>query len=321
MIDYTERNIKLWSTVGPRATLGLALLEFAKHDEKIMVVTGDVSSSAGLERFVKTYPGQYIDVGIAEQNMIGVAAGLSDNGYRVLTTTFAPFQTLRCLDQIKVNLSYSNISVVMVGLASGLVNGPLGNTHCCIEDVGALRSIPNICIVSPADGLSVVKAVSAALYQHTPTYIRLTGGANNPIVYNSDVEFEVGKAIEIQSGSDVTIIASGTAVHLSLEAAKLLQADGISVGVVDMHTIKPIDEQAIRRAVKVSGLVVTVEEHNVIGGLGSSVSEVIASLGSGATLVRIGVRDTFLKAGSYSYMLEQSELTPDAIARKVHSAL
>ncbi len=168
VISVSSRNIKLWSTVGPRATVGLALLELAKVTSSLMVVTADVSSSAGLDRFTKQYPENFVDVGIAEQNMLGVASGLADNGLQVFTTTFAPFQTLRCLDQIKVNLAYSNVKVIMIGLASGLVNGPLGSTHCCIEDVGSLRSIPNIIICSPADGLSLVKTIHSALDSKAP---------------------------------------------------------------------------------------------------------------------------------------------------------
>jgi len=225
--------------IGARPTYGLAVMELAKHREDLMVVTGDVSESAGLGRFRKVYPEKFVDVGIAEQNMIGVAAGLADNGYNVFTVTFAPFQTLRCLDQIKVDLAYSNIKVTMTGLASGLINGPLGNTHCCIEDVGALRSIPNLTILSPADGVGIVKAVFAAAESDQPVYIRLTGGSNNPIVYHDDINFKIGEAIEIETGNDLTIFATGTMVFYSLQAATILAQKGISASVWDMHTIKP----------------------------------------------------------------------------------
>lgn len=150
-MDINERNIKVWSTIGPRATLGIAALELAKENENLMVLTCDVSTSAGLDRFRKTYPDKYMDLGIAEQNMVGVAAGLASEDFDVITTTFAPFQTMRCCEQIKVNLGYMKQKVCMVGIASGLVLGTLGYTHCCIEDVGVLRSIPNITIISPAD--------------------------------------------------------------------------------------------------------------------------------------------------------------------------
>ena len=189
-IDFNK--IKLWSSVGSRATFGLVSLELIKNNDKLMIVTADVSTSAGLDRY-KKYPENYIDVGIGEQNMISVASGLSSEGFDVITTTFSPFQTLRCAEQIKVNLGYMKNKVIMVGLASGLVLGTLGFTHCSIEDIGVLRSIPNLTIISPADALETAKAIEASIKHDRSVYIRLTGGSNNPIVYDKDYEFEIGK--------------------------------------------------------------------------------------------------------------------------------
>ena len=180
-IEINDRNIKIWSTIGPRATFGTSALEFVKKYKNLMILTCDVSTSAGLDRFRKVYPDNYLDLGIAEQNMIGVAAGLSSEGYNVVTTTFAPFQVTRCCEQIKVNIGYMKQKISMVGIASGLVLGNLGYTHCCIEDIGILRSIPNIQIISPADSLETVKAFEACLNSKTSNYIRLTGGSNNPL--------------------------------------------------------------------------------------------------------------------------------------------
>ena len=320
-INITGKNVKTWSTIGARPTYGLAVMELAKHHEDLIVVTADVSTSAGLDRFRKTYPEKFIDVGIAEQNMIGVAAGLADNGYNVFTTTFAPFQTLRCLDQIKVNLAYSNIKVTMTGLASGLINGPLGNTHCCIEDVGALRSIPNLKILSPADGIGIFKAVHAAAEIDQPVYIRLTGGSNNPIVYHEDINFKIGEAIEVETGNDLTIIATGTMVFHSLQAAKILSQKGIFASVWDMHTLKPIDKAAVRKAADKNKLIVTVEEHNVIGGLSSAVSEYLSSYKGNTSQLSIGIEDFFPKPGDYSFMLKQCGLTPEQIVQRILSSL
>jgi len=320
-INITSKNIKTWSTVGARPTYGLAVMELAKHCEDLMVVTADVSTSAGLDRFRKTFPEKFVDVGIAEQNMIGVAAGLADNGYNVFTTTFAPFQTLRCLDQIKVNLAYSNIKVTMAGLASGLINGPLGNTHCCIEDVGALRSIPNLTILSPADGVGIMKAVFASAKSDQPTYIRLTGGSNNPIVYDEDINFKIGEAIEIEAGNDLTIFATGTMVFQSIQAAKILAQSGIFASVWDMHTLKPIDATAVRKAADKNKLIVTVEEHNVIGGLSSAVSECLSTHKFRPFHLSIGVNDFFPKPGDYQFMLKQCGLTPEQIAQSILSSL
>ncbi len=321
MIEVTAGKIKLWSSLGPRPTFGLIVTELAKNNERLMVVTADVSTSAGLDRFRKIYPEKYIDVGIAEQNMIGVAAGLADNGYEVFTTTFAPFQTLRCCEQIKVDLAYTETKVTMVGLASGLINGPLGNTHCCIEDVGVLRSIPNLNIICPADGLGLVKLIIDSLQSKIPTYFRLTGGQNNPIVYHEDVELRIGSAHQIREGGDLTIFATGTMVHYSMAAALLLAEQGISASVWDMHTIKPLDKETVQAVAKDNSLIVTVEEHNVIGGLGSAVSECLAGINLKVEHLALGVNDVFLKPGDYSFMLEQSGLLPDQIYSSIMNSL
>jgi len=192
-MDINEKSIKIWSTIGSRATLGIAALDLAKEIDNLMVLTCDVSTSAGLDRFRKTYPEKYLDLGIAEQNMIGVAAGLASENFNVITTTFAPFQTMRCCEQIKVNIGYMKQKICMVGIASGLALGTFGYTHCCIEDVGILRSIPGITIISPADSLEVVKTVESLSKIETPAYVRLTGGLNNPIVYKEDYDFSLGK--------------------------------------------------------------------------------------------------------------------------------
>ena len=222
MIKFDNNKIKLLSTIGPRASIGLHLLDVVKNNNNIMVLTSDVSTSAGLDRFRKKYKENYLDIGIAEQNLIGVAAGLSLEGYDVITTTFAPFQTMRCCEQIKVNLGYMNSKVTMIGIASGLVLGQLGYTHCCIEDVGAIRSIPGLTIISPADSLETVKALEAAIKFQGPTYIRLTGSSNNPIVYKKDYDFEIGKSITLKDGKDVIIFCTGAMVAESLEADYIL---------------------------------------------------------------------------------------------------
>jgi len=316
-MQITSNDIKMWSTVGARPTYGLAIMELAKEREDLIVLTPDMSSSAGLKRFVKTYPDKFLDVGIAEQNMIGIAAGLSDNGYNVFTVTFAPFQTMRCLEQIRVDLAYANIKVTMTGLASGVIHGSLGNTHCCFEDIGVLRSIPNLIIISPADGVGIVKAVFAAAECDKPVYIRVTGGANNPIVYDNDIVFKIGEAIELEAGNDLTIFASGTMVYYSLQAAKILRQNGITANVWDMHTIKPIDKAAIQSAVQKDKLIVTIEEHSIFGGLSSAVAEYLSSFKNNPSQLAIGINDFFPKPGDYQFMLRQCGLTPEQIAEKI----
>ena len=311
-----ERSIKIWSTIGQRATIGMAALELAKEIENLMVLTCDVSTSAGLDRFRKTFPDKYLDLGIAEQNMIGVAAGLASENYNVVTTTFAPFQTMRCCEQIKVNIGYMKKKICMVGIASGLVLGNLGYTHCCIEDIGVLRSIPGLKIISPADCLETVKALESGIKSKDPVYIRLTGSSNNPIIYKNDYDFKIGKSITLKEGKDVTIFCTGAIVSNCLKAAKLLENNKVSCKVVNMHTIKPIDVDAIKNSCN-SKMIVSVEEHNVIGGLGSAISEYKSTLLNSPKQLFIGIQDSYSKGGSYEFLLNKHGLTPDQISEKI----
>ena len=321
-IEINDRNLKIWSTIGPRATFGTSALEFVKRYKDLMIITCDVSTSAGLDRFRKNYPENYIDLGIAEQNMIGVAAGLASEGYNVVTTTFAPFQVARCCEHIKVNAGYMKQKISMVGIASGLILGNLGYTHCCIEDIGILRSIPNIQIISPADCLETIKAFEACLKSDTSSYIRLTGGSNNPIVYNKDYNFQIGKSVKIINGSDISIFCNGAIVDECIKASNILKDKKIYASVINMHTVKPLDEEAIFNEMKKSKLIVSVEEHNIIGGLGSAISECIVKLKNSIPMLKIGVNDYYSKGGSYNYLKNLYGLTAekivDSIEKKIH---
>jgi|TARA_B100001996_G_scaffold35740_1_gene26616 transketolase len=315
-----EKNIKVWSTIGSRATFGIAVLDLAKELSNLMVLTCDVSTSAGLDRFKKTFPEKYLDVGIAEQNMIGIAAGLASEDYNVITTTFAPFQSMRCFEQIKVNLGYMRQKVCMVGIGSGLALGTLGFTHACIEDIGVLRSVPNIKIVSPADCLETVKALNEAVKQKESVYIRLTGASNNPIVYNNDYKFEIGKSIKLKDGNDITFFAAGTMVKTCLDVAEKLEKSNLSCSVVNMHTIKPIDKDAIDKACD-SKLIVSAEEHNVIGGLGSAIAEYKSTKKNSPKQLFIGINDIYSSGGEYNFLKEKHGLTADKIVSKVLSII
>ena len=316
-----ERNIKTWSLLGQRATFGLLSLEIVKDFNDLIILTSDVSTSAGLDRFRKTYPDNYIDVGIAEQNLIGIATGLANENYKVITTTFGPFQTLRCCEQIKVNLGYMKNKIIMVGLASGLALGSLGFTHASIEEIGVLRSIPNITIISPADCLELAKALEGAIKHNNSCYIRLTGSSNNPIVYEKDYEFQIGKSIELKKGNDGVLICNGPLVYNCLEAAKLLIKDNINISVIDMHTIKPIDKDMILKKMKDSEIIFTAEEHNIIGGLGSAVAEVMSSEKNNCKLVRLGINDVYTKGGSQNYLQHLNGLSIEKIVNTVKTSL
>jgi transketolase len=207
--------------------------------------------------------------------------------------------------------------ICMVGLASGLVLGTLGFTHACIEDIGVLRSIPNIDIVSPADSLETVKAIQSAINSNKSTYIRLTGSSNNPIVYNSDYDFKIGKSVELLSGKDITIFSSGASVYRCLQAAKLLEQNKISCSVINMHTIKPIDKEKIEKEAEEKKFLFSVEEHNVIGGLGSAISEHLVTLKKKPDLTIMGINDVYGKGGTYEYLLEKHGLSTNRIVSKI----
>tara|TARA_B110000444_G_scaffold246736_1_gene268582 strand:- start:64 stop:1008 length:945 start_codon:yes stop_codon:yes gene_type:complete len=307
----------MWAKLGMRASFGLGAAELGKSIEDLMILTGDVSTSAGLDRFKKKFPEKYLDVGIAEQNLIGIAAGLSSEGYKVITTTFAPFQTMRCCEHIKVNLGYMKQKVSMVGLASGLVLGPLGYTHCCIEDIGVLRSIPNLSIISPADSAEAIKAIEASLNYNNSTYIRLSGGSNLKQIYYDDYNFQIGKAITLKKGGKISIIATGTMVGVALECFDILAKKNIKVEVVNMHTIKPLDKNKLEEVSKNAKLIITLEEHNIIGGLGSAVSEVISELDNRPKVIKFGIDDRYTEGGEYSFLKEKFFLSPQSISENI----
>lgn len=312
-----SKKIKLWSSLGMRATFGIIAMDLAEKYPELIITTSDVSTSAGLDRYKNKFPDQYVDVGIAEQNLIGVSTGLSSEGFKVISTTFSPFQTLRCAEQIKVNLGYMKQKICMVGLASGLVLGNLGFTHCSIEEIGVLRSIPNISIVVPSDPLELYKILQEAINYKNSLYIRLTAGANTRIINPKDYKFKIGKAIEIMSGENVAIISCGNILGNCIDAAISLKKNKISCSVINMHTIKPIDKKKIVEISKKFKLIITVEEHNIIGGLGSAVAEVLSGKISNTKLVRLGADDHYSSGGSYEYLKDIYGLSVQKIIRTV----
>ena len=287
-----------------------------KKNKNLITLTCDVSTSAGLDRYRKILPNQYVDLGIAEQNMIGVAAGLASEGYKVVTTTFAPFQTMRCCEQIKVNLGYMKQNVCTVGIASGLALGTLGYTHCCIEDLSIMRSIPGIVVISPADSLETIKAFQAAVVLQKPSYIRLTGTANNSIIYNNDYDFKIGKSIKLKDGNDIVIFSTGSILKECLEASKILEQKKISARVINMHTIKPIDKEEILKACD-TNLIVSVEEHNIIGGLGAAIAEYKSTIKNSPPQLFLGIKDYYSKGGSYNFLKEKHGLTKEKIVQDI----
>jgi len=321
MLELTPSTARLWSRMGTRAVLGQAIFSLATKTDNLMVLSADLGSSSGLNRFKNTYPNQFVNVGISEQNMIGVAAGFAKEGFVVFATSFAPFISMRASEQVRMNLGYMNLNVKAVAIGSGVGMAFLGNSHYGIEDASMMRSIPNLTVVAPADCGETVKSVFAAAEFDGPMYIRLTGGINNPIVYEEEYNFVIGKSITLCEGSDISIFANGTMVYESLEAAKILEGKNFSVTVVNMHTIKPLDTSAIDKASSSSELIVSIEEHSIIGGLGGSIAEYKTTLSGAPPQLILGLPDKFGKIGEHRYLLEEYGLTAKQIAESIEKRI
>ncbi|WP_462163509.1 transketolase family protein [Pseudoalteromonas xiamenensis] len=316
-MEITLRNAKQWARLGPRGVFGLAILDVAANYPDMMVMSADLASSSGLERFKNTYPNQFLNAGIAEQNMIGVASGLAKEGFNVFASSFSPFIAMRASEQVRMNLGYMHMNVKAVAIGSGIGMGFLGNSHFGLEDVSVMRAIPGLTIVNPADCAEVVKTIKAAAEFKGPMYIRLTGTANSPIVYEDEYEFTIGKSITLRQGSDVTLIACGSMVYEALQAASILSEQGIEAEVVNMHTIKPLDTTSIDEAITRGKPIITIEEHTTLGGVGSSVAEYMSPLERRVRHLLIGLPDAYIKTGDYQYMLKDQQLDGESLAVRI----
>lgn len=320
MTKIDKVNSRIYSRLGQRGSIfGMAALDLAKNDDKLVLMTADLAQLSGMDRFIKTYPNQFINVGIAEQNMVGMAAGLAAEGFHPVVSTYATFLTMRSCEQMRHFMGYMHLPIVAIGSGAGLSQGFAGNTHYTIEDISMMRAIPGLTIYSPADAASAVKLFELSLKRNIPVYMRLTGNLNCPIVYKDDVDFENYGAI-ICSGNievaDVVIMATGTMVSVALKASESLRNNGLKVCVVDMFRLKPIDEILIRKAAD-SKLVVSIEEHNKLGGLGAAIAEVMSECSCCANLLRLGVNDCFDTACDYEGLLTKNRLNPEFIAEDI----
>lgn len=316
MLEITAKNIRTWSRLGPRAVYGMALSDIIEDDARVYALSADLGQSSGLSRLMELHPERYLNLGIAEQNMIGVAGGLAKTGLIPFASSFAPFITLRCADQVRMNLGYMNLNIKLAALSSGCSMGYLGYSHYGIEDLALMRAIPNVSILAPADCGQVVSAVRTAASHDGPVYIRLTGEPGMPAVYQEEHVMTIGGSHVLAEGRDVAFVAVGSMTAAAVKARDILEAEGISCGVVDMYSVKPIHEAALER-LEPARLVVTLEEHSVIGGLGSAVAEYFSARRNHPPVLRLGMPDGYCKAGSYPYMLKQCGLTPEQIAERV----
>lgn len=301
--------------IATRDAYGKALVEVGAKYPNVIVLDADLSKSTKTADFAKAYPERFLDMGIAEANMIGTAAGLATTGKIPFVSTFALFGTMRVGDQIRNSVCYPNLNVKIAVTHSGLTLGEDGASHQAIEDIAMMRAIPNMTVIVPADAEETKQVIRAAVEHNGPMYIRL-GRPALPLVFDENYKFEIGKGTVVKEGSDVTIIAMGVMLHPAIEAAKELEQEGIQARVINMATIKPIDQEIIIQAAKETKGIVTAEEHNIYGGLGSAVAEVVAE--HAPTLVkRVGVNDTFGESGKPDELLVKYGLTKEHIIEKV----
>lgn len=317
MIEFNPKNIKRWMMLSTRNAFGSFLTELAANHPEVFAMTADFTKSTGLAKFKEQFPNQFLTAGIAEQNMIALASGLASEGHNVFACSFASFVATRCYEQVKINLGYMQHNVKVVGIASGLGVAHQGNTHYGLDDVSLMRSIPGMTIVVPSDCTEVAKATIALVNHNGPAYLRLVGEGFIPIVNPEDYDFTIGKGIVKREGSDVLMIANGTMVNQSLKVADELEKEGISVAVVNMHTVKPLDTELINELLPGKKLIVTAEEGQVNGALGSAVAEYLVAVGNTPKMLRLGVKDVFPHAGSYLYLLQQCGLDVESIKNEI----
>lgn len=303
--------------IATRDGLGDELVELGKNNKDIYVVDVDIGKSCKTTAFAKAYPEQHVNVGIAEQNGAGLAAGLATCGKIPFVVTYAVFGSLRMCEQIRQEICYPNLNVKIACSHGGVTPANDGASHQCIEDMGVLRTLPNMTVIMPADYWSARKLVAAAAEMNGPCYLRFTRDAI-PVIYDENTTFEIGKANLLKDGKDVAIIANGDTVRLALEAAEVLAGKGISPRVLDMHTIKPLDVEAVKACVNDIGKIITVEDHNIINGLGGAVCEVVAEMGKGQ-VKRVGIQDQFGQSAPYERLLAINGITVENIVAQAEN--
>lgn len=292
------------------------LFDLAKKDKRVVLITGDLGYSV-FEEYIKKLPGQFLNAGVAEQNMTGLAAGMAIEGKVPFIYSIVPFVTMRNFEQIRNDICYQNLNVKIVGVGSGFSYGVYGHTHYGLEDVGILRTIPGITIIVPGDPAETELAIKEAYKINGPVYVRL-GKAGEPVVHKKIFQFKVGKGIIVEEGKDITLIATGTMLFRGLEVAHFLREKGINSRVISMHTIKPLDREIILDSAKKTTAIFTLEEHSIIGGLGSAVSEVLVENRWNKVFKRFGSPDRFSKiTGSQKFMREKNGLSLDTIVKEI----
>lgn len=306
--------------IATRQAYGNALRELASTNEKVVVLDADLSKSTMTANFREVAPERFFNMGIAEGNMMSVAAGLASCGKVVFASTFAIFAAGRAFEQIRNSIAYPHLNVKVCATHAGLTVGEDGASHQAVEDLALMRSIPGMTVISPSDGIEAEVAIKAVAEFNGPCYVRLGRMPVNTVNDFEGYKFEIGKGVQLKEGKDATIIANGIMVDAALEAKEILLGEGIDVSVINIHTLKPIDEEIIVKAAKETGAIVTAEEHNIIGGLGSAVSEVVSE-NYPVPVLRVGIKDVFGESGKPADLLEKYGLTANEIVKTVKKAM
>jgi len=297
---------------------GKVLCEIGKENEKIVGLSADLAKSTKIGLFAEKFPERFFNVGIAEQNLFGIAAGLAKSGLIPFVSTMAVFTSMRACEQVRTDICYQNLNCKIIATHAGTSFGQAGTTHHCTEDIAIMRSFANMTVIVPADGIETANAIKACVDYPGPVYIRIGRGFEPKFYDNEDYGFEIGKAIKLVDGSDITLICCGTTVLQAVDAARhLKEHDGLSVRVLNLHTIKPIDKDAIYEAVCETRRIITFEDHNVIGGLGSAVADIIAESGKGCAFEKVGIPDCFCIVGYPDDLQNYYKLDTDGIIEKV----
>ena len=305
--------------IATREAYGKALVQLGADNEKVVVLDADLSKSTKTADFGAVYPERFVNIGIAEQNLIGTSAGLAAAGKIPFASTFAVFATGRAFEQIRNSVAYTKLNVKIAATHAGITVGEDGGSHQSVEDIAIMRCLPNMTVYVPADAAETMGAVKAAAEAEGPVYIRL-GRSAVPSIHDENFRFVPGKAVEMRKGGDVTIIATGIMVYMALEAADTLASEGIEARVISMHTIKPLDAEAVISSAKETGALVTAEEHSIIGGLGSAVCEVVSE-NHPVPVKRVGVQDVFGESGKPDDLLVKYGLTSQSIINATREAV
>ncbi len=306
-------------TAATRVGFGNALVNLGAKRDDFLVLDADLAAATQTGMFKKAFPERFYDCGIAEGNMVSIAAGIAATGKKVICSSFAMFAAGRAFEQVRNSVGYPHLNVIIGATHAGISVGEDGATHQCNEDIALMRTIPGMTIINPADAVEAEKAVEAALEIDGPVYMRF-GRLAVPVVFGDDYKFEVGKGVELKEGNDVTIIATGLMVAEALEAYELLKAEGINARIINMHTIKPLDKEIVLKAAKETGAIVTAEEHSVVGGLGSAVSELLAEE-CPTPVIKLGVNDVYGHSGPAAKLLDEFGLRAVNIVEKAKKAI